>query len=170
MYIRKKILTPDNKIVEWLNVDHKGASAILPIDNDGKIILVKQYRNNAEDFVYEIPAGGFSSKDEDPLDCAIRELEEETGYKSRNITKLFSIYSSIGFCNEKIHYFVARIFTRWNLNLDPDEFIEIYKFSLEECLEMIYNGTLVDSKAVVSILSYALNDGYVSWYTNLYQS
>lgn len=62
MYILK-ILTPDNKVVEWLNVDHKGASAILPIDNDGKIILIKQYRNNAEDFVYVgNTAGGFSGK------------------------------------------------------------------------------------------------------------
>ncbi len=147
------IKTPSNKIVEWVHLDHKGASVILPIDNDGKIILIRQYRNNAEGTIYEVPAGGLE-KGESPLDCAIRELEEEIGKKSNNITKLFSIYSSIGFSNEKLHFYIATDLFDGNQNLDEDEYIEICKFTVEEVLQMIYTGEVVDSKVVIAVLAY----------------
>lgn len=149
----QNIETPDGNIVEWVHVDHKGAAAILPIDAEGKILLIKQYRNNPDEYVYEIPAGGLNLN-EKPIDCAIRELEEETGYKCKNITELFSVYSSIGICNEKIHYYIATDLYSGNTNLDDDEYIEVYRFTIDEILSMIKNKEIVDAKVVTAVMSY----------------
>lgn len=147
------IQTPKGNIVEWVHIDHPGAAAILPIDDEGKIILIRQFRNNAEQVVYEIPAGGLE-KGESPKECAIRELEEEIGYKSDNITELFTLYSSIGICNEKISYYLAKDLKLGKTNFDEDEYIEICKFTVDEVLEMIKNNIIVDSKVIIAVMSY----------------
>lgn len=152
LYI-EKIKTPENNIVEWVHINHDGAAAILPIDNDGKIILIRQYRNNVDDIVYEIPAGGLN-KDESPYDCAKRELEEETGYKAKNIVKLFSAYSSIGITNELITYYLASDLYLGKTNFDEDEYIEVIKFTTDEIIEMINKGIITDSKVIISVMYY----------------
>lgn len=134
-------------------VNHKGASAILPIDNDGKLILVRQYRHPALEKVLELPAGVLE-KGEDPKVCASRELEEETGYKSDNITFLTKMYTAIGFSNEMLYIYLAENLEVGKQNFDTDEFMTIEKYTLDEAVNMIYTGDIKDSKTIVGILMY----------------
>lgn len=134
-------------------VDHKGASAILPIDKDGLLLLVRQYRHPALEKVLEIPAGVLE-KDEDPKVCAARELEEETGFKSNNIIFLTKMYTAIGFSNEMLYIYVAKDLELGSQNFDTDEFMTIEKYTLDEAVNMIYSGEIKDSKTIVAILMY----------------
>ncbi len=131
-------------------VEHRGGVGILAIE-DGNIILIKQYRKAVEDFLYEIPAGKLEIN-EDPLECAIRELMEETGYCPNKIEKLTEFYSTPGFTNEKICLFKATDLKQVERKLDEDEFIDVLKVSLKEAKEMIVNGQIVDAKTIVAIL------------------
>ncbi|MFH5881111.1 MAG: NUDIX hydrolase [Candidatus Izemoplasmataceae bacterium] len=136
-------------------VEHVGASSILPITKDQEVILVKQYRYAIQDYTLEIPAGKKDFKAEDGLACAIREMEEETGYASDHIQKITEIYSAIGFSNEVVEIYVA--YEAYPLleskNGDEDEFIEIVKMPLREAIELVKTGIIKDAKTVVSILS-----------------
>lgn len=147
------IETPTGKTVKWINIDHKGATAILPVDNDGKIILIKQYRNNANDYIFEVPAGCIELN-EDPKECAIRELEEETGYRCKNIKRIFTLYPAVGTSNEQLHCFLATNLEKHSTNFDEDEFIETYKFSIDELMQMIDNGEIVDGKVITLFMAY----------------
>lgn len=149
----QKIKTPKDKIVNWINISHKGAVAILPIDEDGNILLIKQYRNNALGYVYEIPAGCIE-KGEDPLETAKRELEEETGYKCNKIKKMFSFFPAIGTSDEKIHFYIAKDLIKTSTNFDEDEIIETYKFKIDNIIEMIDTGKIVDGKLITAVMSY----------------
>lgn len=136
-------------------VEHKEASAIIAINEKNEIILVKQYRKAIEDFIYEIPAGLLNVAEE-PKECALRELREETGYEAQKINKIYEFYSSPGFSNEKIHLFKAEELTFVSTKFDEDEFIEISYFSKDEIRKMINTGRITDSKTLVGIL-YWLN-------------
>ena len=104
--------------------------------------------------VLEIPAGTFE-KGEEALFCATRELEEETGYKSDNLSLITVMYTSIGCCDEKIYIYLAEDLQKGEMNLDEDEFISIEKYTLEQSIKMIFDGTLVDSKTITAILAYS---------------
>ena len=99
---------PNGTVAQWDFIGHKGAAAVVPITEDGKILMVKQYRNAIDRFTIEIPAGGLNSVEEPMQDCAARELEEETGYKSDDLEFLISIRTTVAFCNERIDIFVAK--------------------------------------------------------------
>ena len=133
-------------------VEHKGAAAILAIDNDGKIVLIKQYRKAAEDFLFEIPAGKLEI-DEEPIECANRELIEETGLCPNKIDKICEFYTSPGFCDEKIYLFKATELNEVDRNLDEDEFIDIIKVTVDEAKEMVKQNKIMDAKSIVAILS-----------------
>lgn len=148
------VAIPNGNVDEWDFIGHKGAAGVLPITNDGKIILVKQYRNALDRFTLEIPAGGLEGVDEPMIECAARELEEETGYKSNDLEFLLSIRTTVAFCNEKIEVYLAKNLIKTVQNLDEDEDIEVKEFEVEELLEMIYKGKIEDSKTVSSILAY----------------
>jgi len=152
--IKENIVLPNGKEVEWELVKHPGAAAVIPVDKNGKILLVKQYRNAADDYTLEIPAGGLDSLDEEPMNCASRELEEETGYKAEKIEYLYSFYSAIGLCDEVIHIYVATDLIKTQQNLDEDEFVTIEKYSLDELVDMIMQGEIKDNKTISSILFY----------------
>lgn len=152
--VKERLLTPEGKEVEWELVLHPGAAAIIPIDDDGKIIMVRQYRNASHSMTLEIPAGTLDSPDEDPADCAARELEEETGYRSDDIDYLFKFYSSIGITDEVIHIYVAKNLQVSSQNLDDDEFVEVERYTLETVIEMIQAGDIIDNKTISSILMY----------------
>ncbi len=144
-----KYIAPDKKEHTYDIIKHNGAVAIVPMIN-GKIVLTKQYRPAVGDVVYEIPAGKLE-KDEVPLECAKRELLEETGLLARNIKKLTSFYSAIGFCTEIIHlYYVDDVLNALQ-QLDEDEFIELYKFSVDELIEMIEKGEIIDAKTILAV-------------------
>lgn len=132
-------------------VEHKGASAIIAINEKNEIILVKQYRKAVEDFLYELPAGLINVAEE-PIECALRELREETGYEAQTITKIYEFYSSPGFSNEKIYLFKAENLNFISTKFDEDEFIEITSFNKEEIKRMLDSGRITDSKTLIGIL------------------
>jgi ADP-ribose pyrophosphatase len=149
------ILLPDGRKAKWDYVAHDGAAAVLAINEEDKILLVRQYRNSLDRETLEIPAGGLNFKEEPAIKCAARELEEETGYAAGNLEYLLSIKTAVGFSNENIDIYIARDLVKTEQNLDPDEFIGVETFSLDELIEMIYSGKLQDAKTISAILAYA---------------
>lgn len=147
-----------NKVTKWDLVLHNGAAAIVPITEKGEVLLVKQYRNARDGEVIEIPAGKLE-KGEDPLRCAKRELEEETGYQAGRIEKLCAMYTAIGFSDEKLHLYLATDLKEGRQHLDEDEYITLVKYPLEVARDMIFTGEIEDSKTIAGILSayYFLN-------------
>lgn len=147
------IKLPSGKEAKWDYIHHKGAAAIVPVDKDGKIIMVRQYRNAIEKYSLEIPAGGLNPG-EDMKTCAARELEEETGYSSKNIEHLFDLYTTVAFCNEKIGIYYTKDLTKTEQNLDEDEFVSIERYTLDELVQFIFNGVIDDAKTISAILGY----------------
>ena len=137
---------------EWIK--HPGASSVIPLLPDGRIILVRQYRYPIDAVTLEVPAGKLDAPDEDPLVCAERELSEETGYTAEHITKLTTIATTVGFSNEKIHLYAAEGLTPGKQHTDEDEFINVVKVPLAEAV-MATDGRIVDAKSVISILMLA---------------
>lgn len=144
---------PNGNVVEWDLVKHPGAAAIIPVLDDGRIILVKQYRNALGYKTLEIPAGGIE-KGETALQCVAREIEEETGYRSDHIVPLIEVITAIGFCDEKIPIFVATNLVKTMQHLDEDEEIDLEIMSLDDAVASILDGTIIDSKTVSGILAY----------------
>lgn len=151
---RDYVRVPNGNLAKWDFIGHKGAAAALPVTADGKILLVKQWRNALDRFTYEIPAGGKDAFDEPVEVCAARELEEETGYVAGSLEPLISIYTTVAFCNEKIDIFLAKDLVKTSQNMDEDEEIEVVEFELAELRTMIRKGELQDSKTVSAILAY----------------
>lgn len=149
---------PSKKIVEWDFLHHKGAAAIIPIDTDGKVIMVRQYRNAVNRYTLEIPAGGLN-EGEDNRTCAIRELEEETGYKSNEVEHLMDLFTTFAFCDEQIGIYYATNLIPSKQNLDEDEFINLERYSINELTKMILDGVIQDSKTIAGLLAYKTKMG-----------
>lgn len=146
---------PNGKTEEWDFISHRmGAAAVVPVREDGKILMVRQYRNAIERMTLEVPAGSRDSVTEDTMVCAARELEEETGYCSNNLKKLLSLKTTVAFCNEFIDVYLARDLKPGKQHLDEGEFIDVEAYDLDELCRMIYAGTLQDAKTVAAILAY----------------
>ncbi len=144
----------NGNIAEWDFIGHKGAAAVVPVLPDGRILMVRQYRNALDRFTLEIPAGGRETIDEPMIECALRELEEETGYRSDNLNFLISVYTTVAFCNERIDVFVADSLVKTEQHLDEDESIDLVPCTVEWLCEKIYKGEIQDGKTVSSILAY----------------
>ena len=141
---------------KWDFIHHDGAAAVLPVTEDGKILMVRQYRNALERETLEIPAGGLNGREEPTDQAAMRELQEETGYHTDHVELLTSIYTTVAFCNEKIDIYLARgLKDRGNQHLDEDEFINVEAYSVEELKQMIYDCRIQDAKTICGILTYA---------------
>ncbi len=153
-YYRDEMLIPNGHIGMWDHIEHKGAAAALAVLDDGKILMVRQYRNSVERDTLEIPAGGLNPN-EDPALAAARELKEETGFVAGHIEKLLSLYTTVAFSNEKIFIYKATDLTKDKQHLDEDEFVNVESYTLDELLEMIKDGTIQDSKTISAILLYA---------------
>lgn len=139
---------------DWDFIHHDGAAAVIPVMDDGKILIVKQYRNALERDTLEIPAGKLDDPDEEGIVCASRELKEETGYSSDDLEWLLTIRTTVAFCNERIEVFVARNLIPGEQHLDEDEFVDVKAYKLEELKEMIFEGKIQDSKTMAAILAY----------------
>lgn len=150
--VKDTITLPNGKTTQREVVLHTGAAAVVPIDDEGNIVLVRQYRHPAGKELLEIPAGLLETG-EDPLECAKRELEEETGYKASEFSHILSMYTAVGFCTEKIHIYLAKGLYEGKQNLDEDEFVNIERYTLNEALEMIFDGRIEDGKTVCGILA-----------------
>lgn len=135
-------------------IEHRGAAAILAFDEKGKVILVKQHRFG-HGYVLEIPAGTLE-RGERPERCALREIQEETGYRARTLTDLISYYPSIGYNKEIIHCFVAKSVKKvTGQALDEDEIMSVVKIDLKRLIGMIKSGKIIDSKTICAVLTYA---------------
>ena len=130
-----------------------GAAAIVAEDPEGKILFVRQYRHPIRKMTLELPAGTLESCEEPEL-CALRELEEETGWKAKSLRHLTAIYTSVGICSELLNIYLAEGLEPGVQCLDADEFIELARYSLEDALEMICSGELTDAKTVTGLLMY----------------
>ena len=139
---------------KWDFIRHDGAAAVVPVMEDGRILMVSQYRNALERMTLEIPAGKLDQPGEPGIECARRELEEETGYRSEELEWLLSLRTTVAFCNEKIESFVARNLIPSCQHLDEDEFVDVKAYTLEELKEMIFSGKIEDSKTIAAILAY----------------
>ncbi len=128
------------------------AVAVVALTDRNEVLMVKQYRHPASQELWEIPAGKIEAG-EKPLQCAQRELEEETGYRAQNWRQIYSFYTSPGFCTEQIFLFLASDLTKYNQKLDQDEFIEVEKITLPAALKMAASGQIVDAKTIVGLLT-----------------
>ncbi len=152
------MLLPSGKTADWDFIGHKGAAAIVPVDKDGRIIMVRQYRNAIEKYSLEIPAGGLNSG-EDMKTCAARELEEETGFRSELIEHLIDLYTTVAFSNQKIGIYYTKDLIPSKQNLDEDEFVTIEKYTVDELVQLIFDGTIDDAKTISAILAYKTKMG-----------
>ena len=139
----------------WDFIHHDGAAAVVAVADDGKLLMVRQYRNALDRETLEIPAGKLDAPDEPKIECAYRELEEETGYRCEQLEYLMSVNTTVAFCNEAIDIFVARNLIPSAQHLDEDEIINVEAWSVEDLEELIYSGKLTDGKTVAAITAYA---------------
>lgn len=141
---------PNGHMIDLEVIRHPGASAVVPLKDDGTVVLIRQFRHAANGFIYEIPAGKLHPK-EDPLDCAARELEEEIGYRAGHFQLLSSIFTAPGFADEVIHVYLATELTVGTQNLDQDEVLEVVEMPLREAIAKIEDGTIRDAKTIVGL-------------------
>lgn len=140
----------------WDFFHHNGGAAVIPITSEGKVIMVRQYRNAIDRYTLEIPAGAFDSENETEIECVRRELEEETGYKARTIEWLITTRSMVAFSNEKVEIYVAKDLIPSKQHLDDQEDIDLEYYSMDELKEKIFNGDIQDSKTVAALMAYSV--------------
>lgn len=146
-----RVRLPDGRETTREVVVHRGAVAVVPVTDDGKVILVQQYRQAACEVLMEIPAGTLEPG-EDPADCAHREVQEEVGYRSNDLSLLFRSYLAPGYSTEMLHTFLARKLTKVNAVHDADEFIEVVEAPIDDALRFIETGQIKDAKTICGIL------------------
>ena len=151
-YYQDTIKVPNGNIATWDFIGHKGAAAVVAVNEEGKLLMVRQYRNALDRETLEIPAGGLEGEPTDV--AAARELEEETGFKAVKMELLISIYTTVAFCNEKIDIYLATDLTPSKQHLDEDEIINVEIYDIEELTQMIYDCKIQDSKTVAALMAY----------------
>ena len=134
---------------EWIK--HPGAVCCVPILPDGEIGLIRQYRYAVKEEMIEIPAGKLD-QNEIPEKCALRELEEEIGYRANKLTLLANIHPAVGFTDEKMWLYLAEGLVKTKQSLDADEFLEIIPTKLNEAVDMVWSGKITDVKTIIGIL------------------
>ena len=133
-------------------VVHKGAAAVVPVYEDGTTLLVRQHRVSVDRVTLEIPAGKLDSAGEDPHECAVRELREETGLSAGKMTLLTSVLTTPGFCTEKIAIYLAQELAQGEMDLDEDEFLGLVRMPLEEACDLDMRGEIRDGKTICGLL------------------
>ena len=131
---------------------HNGACAIVPVDENGMVTLVRQHRVPVDRITTEIPAGKLDSPDEDPAVCARRELEEETGLHARTWRELTCIYTTPAFCTERIWIYLATGLTQAKAHPDADEFLNLVRMPLDEAVARVMRGEIRDAKTCTGLL------------------
>jgi len=144
---------PDGREARFEMIHHPGGAAALPIDTDGRLLLIRQFRPAARGDVLEIPAGRLEVG-EDAAECITRELQEEIGRKPAEVELLSEIYSSVGFCREKIYIFLATGLTTTPTALEEDEFIDLVPLTPEEAFALVDAGEISDAKTLIALQAY----------------
>lgn len=148
----EEVRLPNGNTVTLELIRHPGASAVVPVDRDGNVILVRQYRHATGSWLLEVPAGKLDHPGESPEDCALREVEEETGYRAGRLVPLGWIWTTPGFTDEKIWLYLALELTPTRSDLQPDEVLTVEKLPLGEAARRAVNGEIVDGKSVCALL------------------
>ena len=149
--LHRENITLDNGVtIDMDIVRHPGASAIIPISHNNTVIMLRQYRHAIGDFIWEIPAGTLDA-DETPLECAKRELAEETGFLAKLWRELGVVTPLPGYADERIHIFLATELSPATQDLDKDEILSVHKVGLDKAIEMIYRGMIQDCKTIAGL-------------------
>ena len=157
--VYRDFVEANGREVVWDYIHHDGAAAVVPVLPDGRILMVRQYRNALDRFTLELPAGKVDSPDEPRVLCAFRELAEETGMRAESpeaLEFLIRIDTTVAFCDEEIDIFVARELLPGEQHLDPDEEIAVQAYELSDLIARIYSGEIRDGKTVAGLTAYAL--------------
>jgi ADP-ribose diphosphatase len=145
-----EVTLPGGRRVTLEIVHHPGAAAIVALDDDGTVALIRQYRHAASGFIWEVPAGTLGNG-ESPAACARRELQEETGLLAAQWTALGSILTTPGFCDERIHLFLARDLRETTAALEDDEVLTVSRVPMAQALAMIASGEIEDAKSIAAL-------------------
>ena len=145
------LVLPNNQACQFEIVRHPGAAVIVPVDDQGRVTLVRQYRYVCNEWLLEVPAGKLDPGEE-PEACAKRELPEETGLVAGKLKSLGTIYPTPGFCDEKLWLYLARDLTQASQNLDADEVLEVETYALAKAVERALKGDIQDAKTVCALL------------------
>ena len=149
--LRVETITLPNGLTSTLEIiAHPGAAAVVPLKDDGTVVLVRQYRHAVGGYIYEIPAGKLCPG-EDPENCARRELEEEVGYTAENLDLLLSFFTTPGFTDEVIHIYKATTLTVGTQNLEQDEVLEVVEMTMSQAMKNIHDGTIRDGKSIIGL-------------------
>lgn len=143
---------PNGKLAKREVARHIGAAAVLPVDGEGNVYLVRQFRSPVDRVLLEIPAGKLDYKGEDRLEAAKRELREETGLTAKSWTHLNDMLSTVGFCDECISLFLAQGLEDGDCDPDEDEFVNVVKMPLSEAVDMVMNNEIRDSKTISALM------------------
>ncbi len=153
-YYQDTMKIPNGNTAKWDFIKHKGAAAVVAVKEDGRLLMVRQYRNALERETLEIPAGGLNGPEEPTDLAAARELEEETGYTAGKMELLISLYTTVAFCNEKIDVYVATDLKKSRQHLDDDEFLDVESHEIEELIRLIYDCKIQDGKTISALFAY----------------
>jgi len=148
--VLEKVTLPNGAVKDREIVRHPGAAAMVPLLDDGRVVLIKQYRHAVGQFVWEIPAGTLEPQ-EAPVACARRELVEETGYEAAKFEKLAEILPAPGYTDEHIHIFLATGLTAGDQRLEDDEILELQPTGLDSALAMVTQGAIRDAKTIAGL-------------------
>jgi ADP-ribose pyrophosphatase len=140
----------NTSVREWIN--HPGASAIVPIFDDGRTLLVRQFRYPPRRTFLEVPAGKLDEPGEDPADIAARELEEETGWRAERFESIGAAYPCIGYSNEIIHVFAAYGLEQSEQDLAEGEFVEVVEMDLDKAVQLAREGEIKDMKTITALV------------------
>jgi len=149
-FFKEDITLPNGNRTEMAIVRHPGSTGIVPLFDDGTVVMISQYRHPIGDYLLEIPAGTME-RSESPLSCARRELEEEVGLVAREFIEIAQVYILPAYSDEKIHVYLARCLAASKQNLDQDEIIHVVKYPLNEVMQMIGQGIITDALTILAL-------------------
>src|SRR5437773_9570386 len=148
----ERVTLPNGTAVELELMHHPVASAVVAVDDGGRVVLIRQYRHAAGGYIWELPAGVLDAPGEPPRACAARELAEEAGVEARELTHLGTIFTTPGFCDERIHLFLARgLHPAAHRHEAEEHTSELARLPLAEALAMVQRGEIVDGKTIAGL-------------------
>lgn len=153
---RDEAILPNGATATREVIEHPGGVCVVPITDDGQVLFVRQFRYPYMEECLEIPAGKRDKGDEEPLECGIRELREETGATAEKFISLGELYPSPGYCGEIIWMFAATGLSFGDCDPDEDEFLSVERYSLEKAVEMVLSGEIKDAKTQAAVLKVKL--------------
>ena len=156
---RDDIRLPDGKPAEREVIRHIGAVCVIPVTDDGMVVMERQYRYPVDEVILEIPAGKLNSRDEDHETAVLRELEEETGYRAGRLIPLGKFYPACAYCDETIWMYLAKDLTKGDCHRDVDEFLEVELIPLRELARQVLAGEIPDAKTQIAVLKAAVAEG-----------